>query len=427
MENNNLSRESGEELFSAHNNSAKNSHAGELFNCYLPLIYGVCLKYLKDMDSAEDAIIQLFDNLRGKIADYETPTFRSWIYSVTKNHCLQILREEDPLIPEDDDEFVTEFDEASHASLWSYIQGIRYGEDAQHLEEEARYDHFLHEAIEGYGSVNDNAEQHLKKLKKQITKRTKKNSNLLQRLSVAAGILLIIGLSIFFFLHEIAPAPPKTTLLEKQTDSIAISRIIKKNLAAAEPTTDSALVPNNTVDTTSAPYNVIDNKKIVAANTPVDLRKEKSQLAVQHKKRMNDDYNTGYGIDEDPSDTAIDYYALSNIQIPSDKEYNNYAPKGVESVSDNVIDDSQPSKPVEGDKAYRDYIEKNRKKLTDADYNNQHGKVILMFKVDEQGHPADIAILRSLCQAADQEAVRLLRNGPEWTASDHNARLEITF
>ena len=437
MENDNLSIQSGEGLVLAHNDSAKNSRAGELFNCYLPLIYGVCLKYLKDTDRAEDAIIHLFENLHDKIADYETATFRSWIYGVTKNYCLQIMREEDPLIPEDADEPVTEFDEASHPGLWNYIQGKRYGEEAQQLEAEARYDHFLYEAIEGYDSVNDNAESHLKKLRKQITKRTKKSSNLLQVLSIAAGILLIIGLSIFFFLHDIAPSSKKTDLLGKpMDDSIAIPEYNKNNLAETEPAADSVLVPNNTIDSTSVPDNVIENKENVAVNNPADSHKGMNQSKVRQKKRIDYDNEDDYGTEgEEPYETAIDYYTLSTSKVPLHNEYNDYTTqkttqtiiitKPAEPASESV---SEPiSEPVTGNKAYKDYIENNRKQLTEADYKNQHGKVILMFKVDGSGHPADIAILRSLCQAADQEAVRLLRNGPPWTTSDNNTRLEITF
>ena len=93
--NNTISKLSDEELLSSHRESGKNIYIGELFNRYLPLLYGVCLKYLKSNDSAQDAVMQLFENLLFKVADYEIDVFRTWIYSAAKNHCLQILRKEE--------------------------------------------------------------------------------------------------------------------------------------------------------------------------------------------------------------------------------------------------------------------------------------------------------------------------------------------
>jgi RNA polymerase sigma-70 factor (ECF subfamily) len=64
-------------------------------------LYGVCLKYLHDADRAQDAVMQLFENLLPKVSTYEIAVFRTWIYSVSKNHCLQILRKENKEIPVD--------------------------------------------------------------------------------------------------------------------------------------------------------------------------------------------------------------------------------------------------------------------------------------------------------------------------------------
>ncbi|MDR1859929.1 MAG: sigma-70 family RNA polymerase sigma factor [Bacteroidales bacterium] len=66
----------------------------DLFNRYTGLLYGVCLKYLHDAARAEDAVMQLFEELLPQIGRHQIRVFRTWLYSVTKNHCLQILRNE---------------------------------------------------------------------------------------------------------------------------------------------------------------------------------------------------------------------------------------------------------------------------------------------------------------------------------------------
>ena len=107
--NNAISKLSDEELLYQHKELGKDVCFEELFNRYLPLLYGVYLKYLKDTDDAKDAVIQLFGNLRYKIADYEIDEFRPWIYSVAKNHCSQILQKEAHIITVDFDDSATEY------------------------------------------------------------------------------------------------------------------------------------------------------------------------------------------------------------------------------------------------------------------------------------------------------------------------------
>ncbi|MCK7536213.1 MAG: hypothetical protein MZV63_37115 [Marinilabiliales bacterium] len=36
---------------------------GELYSGYMHLVYGVCLKYLKDRDESKDAVMQIFEKL----------------------------------------------------------------------------------------------------------------------------------------------------------------------------------------------------------------------------------------------------------------------------------------------------------------------------------------------------------------------------
>ena len=70
----------------------RSEYLGDLYNRYIPLVYGLCLKYLKDTDASEDAVMQIFEILLNKVGRFEIKEFRTWLYSVAKNHCLQLLR-----------------------------------------------------------------------------------------------------------------------------------------------------------------------------------------------------------------------------------------------------------------------------------------------------------------------------------------------
>lgn len=65
----------------------------DLYERYMDLVYGLCLKYLEDPDLARDAVMAIFETL---VRDLARPNpvqfFKSWLYKVTKNHCLMQLR-----------------------------------------------------------------------------------------------------------------------------------------------------------------------------------------------------------------------------------------------------------------------------------------------------------------------------------------------
>jgi len=63
-----------------------------LFQRYMDLLYGICLKYLKQPEPAKDAVMQLFEELVQKLPRHEVDNFKSWLYTLAKNYCLMQLR-----------------------------------------------------------------------------------------------------------------------------------------------------------------------------------------------------------------------------------------------------------------------------------------------------------------------------------------------
>ena len=87
---------------------------GELYSRYIPLVYGLCLKYLQQIENAEDAVNNIYVELTQKVHKYQIDNFKTWLYSVTKNHCFQILRKEKNRIFEKVDTDVMESDDFEH-------------------------------------------------------------------------------------------------------------------------------------------------------------------------------------------------------------------------------------------------------------------------------------------------------------------------
>jgi RNA polymerase sigma factor (sigma-70 family) len=65
---------------------------GTLYLRYMELVYGVCMKYLGQPESAQDAVMDIYELLQRKLPDHDVANFGAWLYMVSKNHCLQHLR-----------------------------------------------------------------------------------------------------------------------------------------------------------------------------------------------------------------------------------------------------------------------------------------------------------------------------------------------
>jgi len=81
---------------------------GELYARHLPLVYGLGLKYLGSVADAEDAAMDLFEEVAAKLPDSRVRNFRSWLWSVARNHCLQRLRREKRSVRVDFDDRIVE-------------------------------------------------------------------------------------------------------------------------------------------------------------------------------------------------------------------------------------------------------------------------------------------------------------------------------
>ncbi len=83
---------SDEELLSEFQQTGNIDLLGLLFERYMHLVYGVCLKYLKNREEAQDAVVELFEKFGKELQSKQVNTFKPWLYVVTKNHCLMKLR-----------------------------------------------------------------------------------------------------------------------------------------------------------------------------------------------------------------------------------------------------------------------------------------------------------------------------------------------
>ena len=90
-----------EQLLNNFYNDRENHWLGILFERYTLLLYGVAMKYLKNEEEAKDAVQQVFLKAITELNKYPVQFFKSWLYMVTKNHCLMKIRQNQGKISSD--------------------------------------------------------------------------------------------------------------------------------------------------------------------------------------------------------------------------------------------------------------------------------------------------------------------------------------
>lgn len=64
----------------------------ELYQRYMDLVFGVCLKYFRDTERSKDAVMSIFEELVEKLRVHEVSHFKSWLHTLSRNYCLMQLR-----------------------------------------------------------------------------------------------------------------------------------------------------------------------------------------------------------------------------------------------------------------------------------------------------------------------------------------------
>jgi RNA polymerase sigma-70 factor (ECF subfamily) len=133
----NTDTQTDEELLAAYLADKDARYLGKLFDRYIPMVYGVCLKILKDANAAEDAVMGIYEHLTKKVdSEHEIEQFRPWLYVVARNYCLMEWRKkqrnkEDLWSPEDmhrldgtEDAFDLEIDVANKSALQKCLDAL---------------------------------------------------------------------------------------------------------------------------------------------------------------------------------------------------------------------------------------------------------------------------------------------------------------
>jgi protein TonB len=293
-----------------------------------------------------------------------------------------------------------------------YIEGFRGGQDINSLERLALQDKFMAETLDGYDKVKGNHAQNVADLqqtilKKKTAKKTAKKptKNYRKYFTTAAVILVIIAVAGFIIYDFDEIFPPKNITPESTIPAISEEYIL--------PIIDSL-----NIDTIQA--EVTDN--IIPLKIPETPIFEEKKVEKEKKQPIVANNDT----------PKVEVYDFNNVKESPIKEEKQVAaepvnqpavqPNVTAATSEQTAEKTKTPQPIIGKKAYKNYLKTNLVRTNDT-----QGKVIVTFSVDASYRPTNIRITKSLSPACDKEAIRLIKSGCNWTASDKEAVVEVSF
>jgi RNA polymerase sigma factor (sigma-70 family) len=84
--------ETDKELLATFKQTGNREYLSSLYQRYMDLVYGVCLKYFKEVERSKDAVMDIYIELEKKLLLHEVENFRGWLHVLARNYCLMQLR-----------------------------------------------------------------------------------------------------------------------------------------------------------------------------------------------------------------------------------------------------------------------------------------------------------------------------------------------
>jgi hypothetical protein len=281
--------------------------------------------------------------------------------------------------------------------LIQYLQSSRIGKDAHNLERKSINNPFLYDAVEGFLVVDGDHIKSIKKLRKDISTASgiRNYSWLYWILTVC--LLILLGYGAYWYSKD---SSCKWISLFKKEKTVKIL-IPEDEKSITDIVQETEIIPETMIDTVIPEQ--VEEQIALPENESVkqQLPEKKKPQAQKNNALPNEDY-------------------LSEIDRQIAMRERNRS---------NLITNSTAPEPIVGASAYVSYLKRSvQTVLADEKIcEGKRGKVVLLFNVNANGRPYKISVLRSLCAAADAQAIRIVTSGPSWTKGSEEVKLEVPF
>ena len=324
-----------------------------------------------------------------------------------------------------------------------YLKGEMTPAEMHALEKKALSDPFLADALEGGSALSaEDFSEDVKDINKRIRPKT-------YTLRIAASIIVLLGLSLFFLWpakekveivkQEVKKQPTVVDSVNKEDKQVVVQKpkTEKKKKKPAEqkikPTEEAT--PPLKVDSIIAPVLAQQEKPTTRVVTgTVTTFEDKlplpgvTVLVKGTAMGTTTDVAGNYAIEvADTSSLVFSFVGMqtSEMNVADRPKLDVKMTEDVSQLSEVVVQrsmqrreistsDLKLAEPVGGIKAYDKYLEDNKQYPQQALDNDVKGRVIIGFDVGIRGELSNFVVIRSLGFGCDDEVIRLIKEGPAW-------------
>lgn len=331
------------------------------------------------------------------------------------------------------------------------LNGTLTGVEKAHLRALSENNEFLRDALDGFESFSpETSRENIRILRQYITRRR----NAYPLLKLAAALILMVVATVLTInllpgsdsskevTSEVNNALGDTTSqtvegnraetpedidetgdtreLEDNTDEFvaqdipAVSEPGTPNVNPAESDVSGTQIRESTPEENSAP--VEESSEVILDEVPAEenISESTEDLTGQGASDDTKDREEAAGaIDEGYTDQ--DQTELEEQKLKSRETRTLSAPVEAERLTEESVEISTtPPQPENGWEAFNQYIREEIQYPDSAQSNDISGEVVVRFFVNSDGSLGDFTIQSSLGYGCDEEAIRLIREGPAW-------------
>jgi TonB family protein len=313
-----------------------------------------------------------------------------------------------------------------------YLQGKMTPQERHALEKKALSDPFLADAIEGAENINsDLFGSDVAGLQDKILKRQRSGNRTAWRIAASIGLLIGAGVTLYLLIK------PADEFIAQQTTPVKIPKEIDSkeqtpvSKEGKSETKSSAVQPIAGLPKTEPPAAVEahENKPVTKALQPaptsgnLDMAKEETEKTETPTIASTQ----GAGAVKDKvimakEDVQRDESALKSAPASLAEESPVKKMRASRTAS---TDDQLPG----GQEAYSKYLESNLRYPQKAITEKTEGTVVIEFHIDPSGVLSEFNVIKSLGNGCDEEAIRLVKEGPAWpgAASTRMEKVSVKF
>ena len=318
--------------------------------------------------------------------------------------------------------------------LMAYSQGNLSNREMHRLELHLINCELCNDALDGIASIEEKA---LNKSLTNIRAKTETKSSInisftkKQWMAMAASVALIAVVSIiFFFIQEgedtliAEKSPIQEEILVDEDSSLKNKAADSLNLIAQREDSLLAIAAVPVPQITAREEQAIEVVEEEARGFAVsDLPDELAEPAtINDSSFLADNIIQEFDAEEVKSDEDRDTAARSKkTAVPAAGAETPALNEAI--ASDTKLGDAsnyKAAEPDKGRKSYERYLKRNLKYPNAAKESKIEGEVVLVLSINTFGSITNIDVVQSLGYGCDQEAIRLIRDGPEWVPGTMN-------